>query len=1010
MPTPIRPNPQPTRPTGPTGPTGPAPTTTPSAPVTFPANLDSYDVRGGAAPRLPQPVQLGDFDGQKISINAQGRLVLPNDSGKLDDSLAAHRAILKGADGKNPFAALTDKAALKAVVDRLAVMHKAGTADAADDKQILDQRTLRATSLSLMELAAMRAGELGDAPLQQAMLKQMLDAVKKEPFRALKDFAYESLVARADEKTLPAIKDAQEAVYPSKPPTDKMLKDGTLKIAYYIDNEGSELNYQLSYMRSLGFKQKKLDAENYVFTKEASGGKPKIEVLFKSPKTHEDKPHLFEKMDDPSVDIIAYTGHAGYGHRVDDAINQGMKGTGDGKLVVLMQCWGVGNVESLERAFPDAHVVSTTEPSTDNHDQFMFEKLLNGVLGGKGYDSMQKEVVSGMKNAWWKGDADPDKHFFFPTNRNVVGEKVDRDRDGVRDLTDHVFNVVYPKRLDAAGGYDPVAQPIADDALDGSQASKAVNTLSLVMRYNSLLPQAAATKVKWGPDNLQTAGFFTPKDGDLKAFQFSRDAAGKLNVALSTRFAHTDGGDLSKMLAYEAGQFLGKEAGLDDKGSTALALTMYERAAHQEADWKWSKSVLDEPWAEETMLASRYGLDGVTVADLSEAIGHAEDLTDKHTELMKKLVERSPALSAAAGKTPVRVGEALTVPAGLRLAAGDLSNQALQRVMNELGVAGKVESYGPTYLSAGEANNLAVVVRDAAGKTQQIGLSLDTEGVLRGASRVDLQVDKVKERTGRAYLGEVAKALNKEPKALLDAYAAQLRAGKVGAEAVAATLEAERKNIPLDAELPELKAFDQLRTYGLTTTGENAAILETMARLYPRGEALAAQKAVFTWAEAAPGVNKDALRKTYLEALAASGSRDGAGKALEAVFARLPRPLPAGFPMRAVLAGGLVSPAALPGTLKAWQQASGAPAAALAQELALAWMPQYSDDAAVKTALKPLVDANAGGKAIFDKALETLHPDKWNVPAYDTALLQELGVLSAQDAAALNQKLAALRQ
>ena len=41
----------------------------------------------------------------------------------------------------------------------------------------------------------------------------------------------------------------------------------------------------------------------------------------------------------------------------------------------------------LKRAFPDAQVLSTTEPSTDNHDQLMFHKLLNGVLQGKDYDA-----------------------------------------------------------------------------------------------------------------------------------------------------------------------------------------------------------------------------------------------------------------------------------------------------------------------------------------------------------------------------------------------------------------------------------------------------------------------------------------------------------------------------------------------------------------------------------------------------------------------------------------------
>lgn len=1011
MPRPIRTPTTPSRPTGPSGVTGPAHPTPAAPPAPFPANLDAFDARGASGARLSQPVTLGDFEGQAVSINAQGRLVLPNDGGKLSDTLNAHRAVLKGAGGQNPFAGLTDKVALRAVVERLAVLHRAGTAPADGDKQALDQRQLRATSIALMELATIRAGELGDPALQKTMLTALTKAVAAEPYRALKDFAWESLVARADEKTLPVLNEAKEAVYPSKPPSDRMLKDGKLTIAYYIDNDGSELNFQLSYMRSLGFTQKKLDDQNYLFTRPARGGQPAIEVQFKSPKTHDDKPHLFEKIDDPNVDIIAYTGHAGYGHRVDSAINQGASGTGDGKLVVLMQCWGSGNLESLERAFPDAHVVSTTEPSTDNHDQMMFKELLDGVLQKKGYEEIGGKVVNTLKNAWYLGDANAEEHFFFPTTRKVVGDKIDRDRDGVRDLTDHVFNVIYPKRLDAAGGYDPVAQAIADDALDGSNASKAVNTLSLVMRYSPLLEGAQAAKVKWGPDLPQPAGFFTPRDGDLRAYDFALDAAtGRLDVKLSTRFAHTDSGDLSKMLAYEAGLFLGREAGLDAKGQAALALTMLERAAHQEGSWKYARGLLDEPWAEDTLFAQRYGLAGLTVDDIAAATGHADDLTGKHVKDVAKLVDARPELLAAVTRAPTRVGEDLPLPGTLRLASGDLDNAALQRVVTALGIAGKVESYGPTYLSTGEPNNLAVVVRDDAGQTHQLGLSLDNDGVVRAASRVDLQVDGVKARAGRAYLAEVAKSLGRDVKPLHDGYQAALDAGQAPAEAVATVLAGARASVAMGTAMPELAAFDKLRSYGLTTHGENAAILETFARLYPSGDALSAEQAVAAWLKGAGGARADALTRTYLEALAASGSRDGAGRALVEVFGQLPRPLLTGFPLAGVVTSGLVSPAALATTLGAFQESAGLSKTAMAKELMLAWAPRWSSNAdAMKAALDEAVARDAPAAEVFSKALEALKPDKWNVPAIDTAVLDQLGLLSAGEATALAGQLERLR-
>ena len=322
----------------------------------------------------------------------------------------------------------------------------------------------------------------------------------------------------------------------------------------------------------MGFKEKKVDEQNYVFTKEARGNRPKTEILLRSPKNHDDKPRLFEKMDDPSIDVIAYTGHAGYGHRVDSAINDGVRGSGEGKVVVLMQCWGVGNVESLERAFPDAQVISTTEPSTDNHDQFMFEKLLDGIVQRKSYGTMAKEVSDGMRNAWWKDDADPDKHFFFPNNRELLGQRLDRDRDGVRDLTDHIFNIVYPKRLDAAGGVRPSGA--------GHRRRRTVVSLSRQSArcLGHALQRPAAGRgheAKWTGQRAAHR-FLHPSRGDLHAFSSPATPAAEaqradLDALRAPRQA------ISQDAGLRGGAVFGQEAGLDDTGTMALSLTMWSR-------------------------------------------------------------------------------------------------------------------------------------------------------------------------------------------------------------------------------------------------------------------------------------------------------------------------------------------------------------------------------------------------------------------------------------------------
>jgi hypothetical protein len=1017
MPNPIRPGaPRPTGPvttptTGPTAPSTPAAPTTPARPGDVFGGTPSG---GAAAARLAAPVALGDFEGNALTIGRDGRLTMAGDQGTLDDTIRINRLALKGADAANPFAQVTDKVALLEVGARLATQHQAGLQDPASDKQVLDLRTVRAGSLALLQQAAERAGELGDTGLQKQLVDKLTAALAKEPFRALKDFSYEAMVSGAAAGKLPDIKEAREAVYPSAPPREKWLKDGTLKIAYYIDNDGSKLDYQLGFLRSMGFQEKKLDEENYTFTRPARGGQPKIEVQFKSPRTHDDKPKLLEKIDDPTVDIIAYTGHAGYGHRVDHAIGQGAKSLGDDKLVVLMQCYGEGNVESLERAFPDAQVISTTEPSTDNHDQLMFAKLLNGVLQGKDYATIQKETVAGLKTMRFLGDANPDKHFFFPSSREVLVGKYDRDKDGTRDAGDKVFNVIYPKRLDAAGGFDPVAQAIADDALDGSHLNKASENLGLVMRYNNLLEPAQAAKVKWSPEAPRPAGFFTPADGDLKAFKFSLDQqSGKLNVSLSTKFAHTDGKDLSRMLAYEAGLYLGKEAGLDQKGQVALALTMLERAAHQQDGWYYANNLTDEPWAEETLLARRYGLENVSMAEISEAMGHADDLTAAHVGMVKGLVD-SRGLASAATTAPKTVGESLAVPADLRLGASSVDKSAVERVLRDLGVAGKVEAFGPSYLSSGEPNNLIAVVRDPGGKTQQIGLSLDNEGYVRLASKIPLEVDKVKARAGKDYMGAVARAVpGLDAAKLTQAYERELASGKNVPEAAAAVLAAERKNVPLGTDIPRLEIFEKLRSYGLATDGEHAAIQDVLARVYPTGQALSAEQSALQWLDTAGGAQAPALRKTWLEAMASDGTRLGAGKALVNVLNALPKPLPEAnaFPLRQVLESGLIAPGGQAAFLKALQDRSGDAPVRFAQRYADTFVPEWNTDVQAKVTAETnaMVAANASPKDLLIKTAELIKEGNSRPPDFNVALLEEAGLLNATDAAALARRLEELK-
>ncbi|MHC4393770.1 MAG: hypothetical protein ACYS22_20935, partial [Planctomycetota bacterium] len=415
---------------------------------------------------------------------------------------AINELAMRSTEGPGPFDGVTSKTLLASVADRLLETHQGLTQDAPDEATNLAWRQSRGASLHLMEHAAMRAFAMGDRALCRQIVGKMLTAIQAEPWRQVRDFAFESLVSRTEAGSLPEVAEAREALYPSKPPYDKWLADGKIDIQLYCDDDGSPIKNQIDFfVRQLGFKHTENTDGSHSLVLEARGSKPPIHITI-PPKDGE--PRLFEKMDDSAVDVIAYTGHAGYGHRVDSAIADGVGGTGEDKLVVLFQCWGEGNIESLARAYPDARMLSTTDATTDGLDWVHWWHMIKGFQNGDTYEAIHDRTIPNLVSLYGSDseykDKDWQNHFFNPSMRSILVNKYDRDGDGTIDSDDHIFNVVYPKRVDAAGGYDPVVQPVPTYALDGTQLTRSVADFSLTVRYNQPFEAAVADKLPWKPE------------------------------------------------------------------------------------------------------------------------------------------------------------------------------------------------------------------------------------------------------------------------------------------------------------------------------------------------------------------------------------------------------------------------------------------------------------------------------------------------------------------------------
>ena len=764
MPTPLRGSTTPVTTPTPTTPVAPSPTpatpTTPSrpaAPARGPADIYAKAPKAlKPQPALPGAVELGDLGGAKVSVLPDGMLALGAVPTSLTEQIRAAKIAVSQAPDNQPFAKVNDVQTLKTAATSAAKLYETLLRPPRNDSEMLEFRSGRAAAMGVIEAAARRAGQLGDVDARDGLTLGLMFSAQKEPYRPLKDFVFESSLSRAEKGELSKTRTAEVALYPPTPPYDKWLKDGKISIVHYTDNNGSPRADNVQLYVDRGFKKKENTDGSTLLTRKAKDGKPAMEVLIPPAPTHDKPPSLFEKMGDASVDMIIYAGHAGYGKRVEDALSKGVSGTGDGKLVMLLQCYGEGSIESVKRTFPDAQLMSTREASDDNYDLPLLVNMLDGIDKHSGYDTIAKTNTKEF-NSWVKtlepakaGDTEGmtaddiqfykdhpvETHYFFPNSRKVMIEKLDRDRDGVQDVGDTLFNVVYPKRIDASGGYDPLDPGAPLDGLEGTAVTSSVNQLNLFARY-AALPQGLLGSTPWNPEVFQPAGFFEGSSADLKAFKFEVDAAnGKIKVAVNSNFAHAPAEAMGRMLALEAGQFLSAQARLDQNKAAALSLSLLERMHHQEGDGNsWSSNKVESAEVKEQLLMQRYGL-ALSLKDLMATTGNPDDFTAATFETLLKKVETTPALQGLATVAPKRATEALVVPADMQV-SGSLERDALQTLVGRLGVTGTVdpnEHQWGTWTSPG--SRLVVSMKDAQDKPFSVSLGIDSEGVVRAASRI----------------------------------------------------------------------------------------------------------------------------------------------------------------------------------------------------------------------------------------------------------------------------------
>ncbi|MEZ4273554.1 MAG: hypothetical protein R3C68_19585, partial [Myxococcota bacterium] len=445
----------------------------------------------------------------------------------------------------------------------------------------MQNRLVRSAAISLLELGARRAYAI-DPSGAESVFKLYVGALRREPFAEMYHFYLDRYNALVDENALPLDHGLRHKV--DAAPFAGFLADGIITVHVVCDNSGTPIADVIDFFNEEGFESAEQDDGAVEFSKTVAWkGRSEPVVVHVTVESPEEDQNLYKRLsenDKPPVDIFISSGHASYGRRVQQAA-KGLNGPTDSGnlLMILLECWGVGNLETLRSAFEGAQVITTKFETTDELDFVMLKNFFDKIVEEPSWEEFErlndKSLLYQFRDNPAYKDVDLKTHYVLPHHRAAIAERTNRDDDGKADsLDDNFFNVILPKRVGGAAGYNPVQQVVSLAMLEGTALTSAVDAIRKVFLYETFLPKAMRDKLPWSQDLVFADGYFEPDRDDLRAFRFVYDKKNrKLLIQQSALFAHTDAEDLSRMLAWELGVWMGQQVNLESSKSTGLALS-----------------------------------------------------------------------------------------------------------------------------------------------------------------------------------------------------------------------------------------------------------------------------------------------------------------------------------------------------------------------------------------------------------------------------------------------------
>jgi hypothetical protein len=530
-------------------------------------------------------VQLGN--GKDVFLSKSGNLVGRPGQDRAANAIELGEVMLRlatleegGAElFKNPKIVLAQKElAIQALVGAFqgALGEMPGNNGYQNKQQMLQARS--ASAPLLLDLAL----SLDDAnPAEAAVKKKALDdylrCLKAETHGLNRNFMIYDLDRVLDQlpREVRAVAGALMAeIDPTNPPYEEWFKNGntTLRIDYSVGN--GFWDEELADYVAHGFARKDNADGTVTLSKKLvnNGVETNVEM-----KMYNGPNGIFRKMNDPSTQIVIYSGHADYGRNVQRQLQNGTPQIG-AKVFFGLQCGGKGVHNDLLARYPDLQVVQSRNSSYGGEDRRTLMNALDGFARRATWIDMSSENS--------RNNSD---NYYYPSDTRFQKKAEDLDGDGKADLWDRVvsYNSFRPQAelQKQLSPIDP-GQPAA--LLEGRPIHGALARFHRIAGYN-----------EWA-EELQDQRFInhgyyegTKEDPIVRVKELDADEEGpRFRVDVNKLYAHATEETLGAALHFVLGRFCAEREGLnagDAKGSgllmAAKCLSIDNGSVEQEV-WK----------------------------------------------------------------------------------------------------------------------------------------------------------------------------------------------------------------------------------------------------------------------------------------------------------------------------------------------------------------------------------------------------------------------------------------